>query len=244
VLEKMLKPEEAIQAFQTIEKDSDIYSQARTQIAFIQNQGGNTQQAYQTLQDVIVLRPNDASLYHALAIVHAENKDYLAAIEAVNKTIEHGGTKEDMLYYLGHLYEKAGMFDESIAEMRKVLAINSNNAGALNFIGYIYADRGIHLREAKSLIKKALAIKPDDGYILDSLGWVYFKMGKHKKALKYLEKANRIVPDDPTIAEHLGDVFHQLQQKEKALEWYRRSLELAPDKQAIQQKINTIEPGL
>jgi tetratricopeptide (TPR) repeat protein len=125
--------------------------------------------------------------------------------------------------------------------MREVLAINSNNADALNFIGYLYAERGIHLREARILIKKALAVKPDDGYILDSLGWVYYKMESYKKARTYLEQAHRLVPDDPTIAEHLGDAYNRLNKTEKALELYRRALELAPGAQAVQQKINDLE---
>ena len=75
----------------------------------------------------------------------------------MQKAIEHDSASQDLRIYLGHLYEKAGMFDESIAAMREVLAINSNNADALNFIGYLYAERGIHLREARILIKKALA---------------------------------------------------------------------------------------
>jgi tetratricopeptide (TPR) repeat protein len=240
-LVKTLKPEEAAQAFQAVKPDSDLFPQARIQLAFIHSQAGDTPGALQIIQETIELRPDDVSLYHALAIVHAEQKDYQSAIAALQKAIEHDRTSEDLLLYLGHLYEKAGMFNESIAAMREVLAINSNNADALNFIGYLYAERGIHLREARILIKKALAVKPDDGYILDSLGWVYYKMESYKKALTYLEQAHRLVPDDPTIAEHLGDVYNRLNKTGKALELYRRALELAPDKQAVQQKINDLE---
>ncbi|RPJ04088.1 MAG: tetratricopeptide repeat protein, partial [Deltaproteobacteria bacterium] len=240
-LVKTLKPEEAAQAFQAVKTDSDLFPQARIQLAFIYSQAGDMHGAQQVIQETIALRPDDVSLYHALAIVHAEKKDYQSAIAALQKAIEHDSASEDLLLYLGHLYEKAGMFNESIAAMREVLAINSNNADALNFIGYLYAERGIHLREARILIKKALAVKPDDGYILDSLGWVYYKMENYKKALTYLEQAQRLVPDDPTIAEHLGDVYTRLNKTGKALELYRRALELAPDKQAVQQKINDLE---
>ena len=59
--------------------------------------------------------------------------------------------------------------------MEKVLEIDPNNAEALNFIGYSYADRGINLDEAEKMIVRALEIKPDNGYMMDSLGWVYFK---------------------------------------------------------------------
>jgi Tfp pilus assembly protein PilF len=87
------------------------------------------------------------------------------------------------------LQEKTGRFEDSIRTMEKVLAIDPQNADALNFIGYSYADRGLRLDEAEEMIVQALKLKPDNGYILDSMGWVLFKKGKVAGALQYLKKA-------------------------------------------------------
>jgi Flp pilus assembly protein TadD len=105
-----------------------------------------------------------------------------------------------------------GRKQESIDAMKQVLALTPDDAEALNYLGYTYADLGINLEEAESLIQQALALKPDDGYIADSLGWVYFKKGNYRQALKWLNKAVQLVPDDPTILEHLGDVYNMLEQ--------------------------------
>jgi len=59
----------------------------------------------------------------------------------------------------------------------------------LTILGYSYADRGINLKEARSLIEKAVELKPNNGYYIDSLGWVYFKLGDKQNALKYLLEA-------------------------------------------------------
>ena len=240
-LEKTLQFEEAVREFEAVAPDSDIFPQARIQIALLHSRAGDRHRTQQVLQDAIALKPENAALYHALAVAHAELQDYQAAIAALQQAIERDSGDEDLYYYLGHLYEKAGMFDESIAAMRSVLALNADSADALNFIGYLFADRGIRLREARTMIKKALALKPDDGYILDSLGWVYFRMGRFKKALHYLERAHERVPEDPTIAEHLGDVWQQLNKSDKARELYRRALERDPDRQSAQEKINNLE---
>jgi len=240
-LTRAQQPEKAARAFQAIKPDSDLFPKARIQIAFIHGQSGDFNAAQQVLQEAIKLKPADISLYHALAIAQAENKDYQGAILTLQKALEYEPAAEYLLFYLGHLYEKAGQFDESIAAMRTVLSINAQNADALNFIGYLYAERSIHLREAKKLIKKALKIKPDDGYILDSLGWVYFKMERYKKAHTHLERAHRLVPDDPTIAEHLGDVCRKLNRPEDALAYYRKAREKAPDNKTVQQKIQLLE---
>ena len=108
--------------------------------------------------------------------------------------------------------------------MSSIIEINPNHADALNYIGYTYAEQGIRLDEAMSLIEKALSIKPDSGYIIDSLGWVYFQKGMYDEALKYLEQAASHVPNDPTIMEHLGDVYFKKGMFKKSLEMYEKAL--------------------
>ena len=53
-----------------------------------------------------------------------------------------------------------------------------DNAPALNYLGYMLAERGERLDESVSFLKKALQIEPENGSYLDSLGWAYFKADK------------------------------------------------------------------
>ena len=117
------------------------------------------------------------------------------------------------IMFWARFWRKLNRFEESIKSMEKVLDIDPQNADALNFIGYSYADRGIHLDEAEQMIVQALKIKPDNGYILDSLGWVHFKKNKYDSALKHLKRALELLPDDPNIMEHLGDVYLKIGQE-------------------------------
>jgi Flp pilus assembly protein TadD len=48
-----------------------------------------------------------------------------------------------------------------VAEIKEVLRLNPNHADALNYLGYSYAERGIHLEEAITLVQKALELKLD-----------------------------------------------------------------------------------
>ena len=72
------------------------------------------------------------------------------------------------------LYEKNGDNATAMRYMEDILKMEPDNAGALNFIGYSFAEKGINLDRAEELIKKALEKRPDDGYIIDSLGWVFY----------------------------------------------------------------------
>jgi tetratricopeptide (TPR) repeat protein len=142
------------------------------------------------------------------------------------------------------LYDKIKRFQESITEMETVLSIDPENSEALNFIGYSYADRGIHLDEAESMIKRALKYKSDNGYMIDSLGWVYFRQNRFKPALQYLKRAAELVPDDPTIAEHLGDAYEKNGLTKEALEAFGRALKAKPYNGAVIQKIERLQKQL
>jgi len=133
-------------------------------------------------------------------------------------------------------------------EFKKVLAVDSQNAAALNYYGYMLGDLGIRLDEAETMVKKALAEDAFNGAYLDSLGWIYYKQGKYAEAEMTLRKAVERESHDPTIHSHLGDVYAKIgrtdlaaAQWEKSLEEWRRVLpaDVENDKIAeVEKKVN------
>jgi tetratricopeptide (TPR) repeat protein len=115
--------------------------------------------------------------------------------------------KEAIYFSRGAMFEKTKKIDQSEAEFRKILAINPNSASALNYLGYMWADRNVRLNEALDMIRKAVDQEPNNGAFLDSLGWVYFRLGKLSEAEEYLKKALDRSGKDPTVNDHLGDVY-------------------------------------
>ncbi len=108
---------------------------------------------------------------------------------------------------------------------RKVIASDPKNATALNYLGYMLADRGTRLDEALSLIRRAVALDPQNGAYLDSLGWVHFKMGKYDLAEATLRRALDRIDNDPTVHEHLGDVYQKTNRLKLAVTQWERSLQ-------------------
>lgn len=130
----------------------------------------------------------------------------------------------DLHFHLGATYDKLNRFDDLIRQMEKTIQLDSNHANALNYLGYTYAEKGIHLNEAIDLINRALVIRPDDGYFVDSLGWAYYKKGKIQEALDALNRAVSLVPEDPVIHEHLGELYLKQNRLDLAKEAWARSL--------------------
>ena len=135
-----------------------------------------------------------------------------------------------------------------------MLKENPRNPGALNYYGYMLADRGVRLDEATDLIKRALAEDPGNPAYLDSLGWAYFKQNKFTEAEEPLRTAASRESHDPTILSHLGELYLKLgkdnlaeMQWQKSADEWRRVLpgDFEPDKLAeVEQKISALKRRL
>jgi tetratricopeptide (TPR) repeat protein len=90
----------------------------------------------------------------------------------------------------------------------QVLDEYPDDPGALNDLGYLWADENKQLPRALAMIKQAVAAEPDNAAYRDSLGWVYYRLGKNDEALVELKKAVTIdEKPDPTVLEHYADVL-------------------------------------
>jgi len=151
---------------------------------------------------------------------------------------------DQLLYEYGLFLDTSGEPDKAMSIMQKVIKVKSNHAAALNYVGYSWADKRVHLDQALNYIKRAVALKPDNGYIRDSLGWVYYRLGRNKEALDALELAVKLLSGDPTIYTHLGDVLLELGRTKKALEAYREAISLIHEdneaRKSLQKKVKLL----
>ena len=113
----------------------------------------------------------------------------------------------------------------------------------MNYLGYMWAERGEKLDEAKKLIEKAVELEPQNAAFLDSMGWVLFKLKQPRAALGWLQKAvEQSSEPDPTLYDHLGDIYCALKEFGKARDAWRKSVELEPSDQ-VKKKLETAPTG-
>jgi len=162
----------------------------------------------------------------AAADVFARLKDFAAAARVAREASTRFPESSEALFRLGSSLERSGAAGEAEKIFQKLLEGRPNDSAAQNYLGYMWADRGVRLEEARALLEKAVAREPRNGAYLDSLGWVYFRLGRLEAAASYLSAAKQREPDDPTIEEHLGDLSERRGQVEKAIVHWERALEL------------------
>ena len=146
------------------------------------------------------------------------------ALDQAEKLADTKDEKVNVMFMRGVMLERQKKMPEAEAEFRRVLAIDPENASALNYLGYMFADENIRLDEAQRFIQRALDQEPNNGAYLDSLGWVYFHMNRLDDAERQLLRSVQFMSKDPTIHDHLGDVYFKQGKIKDAISQWQASL--------------------
>lgn len=148
-------------------------------------------------------------------------------------------------FLLGAAQERAGRRADAVETFRALLADKPDFHPALNYLGYMWVEKGENLDKALELIQHAVELDPDNGAYIDSLGWGYYQLGRYDEAREQLERAARLIQDS-TVYEHLGDVYAALGEPAAARRAYQRAMKLeADDPEAVARKLSALEerPG-
>jgi tetratricopeptide (TPR) repeat protein len=239
--------EQAIEEYEYFEVHSQEKGDVYIKLGLSYDQIGKHEEAVSNFLQAIQLFPQNDELYYYLGVEYRILKEYENAISAFHKAIELNNNNAYFYFNLGVSYERAGKIDEAIVYLDKSVDLDDSNAIALNYLGYLLADKGVRLEEAKELIKKALKVDPDNGAYLDSIGWVYYKLYDFTKAKEYLEKAiqymNHSEEENYVIYEHLGDTYRELGLHKDAIHAWEKALEMK-DVEEIRLKIDQLKSGI
>jgi tetratricopeptide (TPR) repeat protein len=217
----------AITEAKTALDDSPKDPELTVTLAMLYSEKAETATARQLLEGLLQGNATDQPIYLNIAQVEQRGRKYPEAEQSAEKAEQMArepADKQAAWFMLGAIYERQKKFDQAEQQFRKVLEANPNSAPALNYLGYMFADRGVHLDEATSMIQSAVKQEPSNGAYLDSLGWVYYKQNKLTEAEEYMRKAVDREGHDPTILSHLGAVYVKLGETERAAEILERSL--------------------
>jgi len=240
-LRRLGREPEAIAAFERVPSHHDYYAEARTQLAAIYERRGEYERALADVQSALESEPSrELELY--TATLRAKIGDLDGAVAYLQAMLDKEPEDDEILYNLGVVYGEADRKEEALAYMRRALAANPENADALNYIGYSWAEQGENLEQAEEYIQRAIELRPDNGYIVDSLGWVYYMRARPlieagdlaagrkwlNKAIEKLERAHELTGGDPVISEHIGDAYLLLDERRLALDNFEEAALMGP----------------
>ena len=223
-----------------------------------------TAQARSVYRQAVNARPGELRFQLAVGRTFLAEKNWEAAIPELEGLLsrleDETELLEDVLYDLGHGYERAGRFESAVAVFQRLLARAPDNHQALNYLGYMFAEKGIRLGEAEDFIERALKGDPKNGAYLDSMGWVYFQQQRYSEAMRFLKLAlkaeesrlSKIEMEFRTagqlenlsiILDHVGDAARALGNVDEAIEHWRRAADLNPGNDSIRRKLESFRPN-
>lgn len=169
--------------------------------------------------------------FTGLANVHMKKyKDavfHFTAAEVIAKVKDPARLTYDFYFQFGAACERNRDYKEAERIFLKCIDQSPDAPEALNYLGFMWADRGQNLEKAREYIERALKKEPKNAAYIDSMGWVLYKLHQPKEALAWLLKAQELSPEsDATLLDHLGDVYMALNQDDKAHDAWKQSLSL------------------
>jgi tetratricopeptide (TPR) repeat protein len=167
---------------------------------------------------------SDADAYIALAQGYVDANRGAQAVKLLQDAQTKFPSETAVSFELGAVLDKQKKFAESEAVFRQLIAKEPQNAQALNYLGYMLADRGERLSESLDYLKRALAIEPENGSYLDSIGWAYFKDGKLQLAVENLKRAADQMQANSVVQDHYGEVLFKLGRYDDAIGAWNRAL--------------------
>jgi tetratricopeptide (TPR) repeat protein len=173
-----------------------------------------------------------------LARYYAQMERYEAVINILEGVVDTSTTDIALLFTIASAYERTGDFDSSVAYFERLLKVEPEFHPALNYLGYMWADLGIRLKESKDMIERALARDSLNPAYLDSYGWVLFKMGDLGQAEKYIKQAIDLMENaDAVIFDHLAEIYFAQGRVEDARRVWEQALALDPNNNDIREKL-------
>jgi tetratricopeptide (TPR) repeat protein len=232
------KPDEAHIEFEKTLALKPDYFEAWEHLYFLAVQDRDPDAALNVARRFSRRFPGYSGGWRLLGSCLSQRKEYTAAQSAFSRAIGLDSSDASSWFDLGSCFERNNDILHAAAAFRRVLKLQPGDPAASNYLGYMWADRGMKLDSAKILLESALSRDPGNGAYLDSYGWILFKLGDSEKAFAYIGKALERIHNDPEVFEHLGDILAVRGDIKGARKAYEKCLEYNPDdSDLIRQKI-------
>lgn len=239
IAEQRQQWEIAINHYRKILPGADFLS-ATSRITNIYLTQGRVETAKSYLQELRQQYPEHATrIYLMESEILLGSGHYEQGFKLLSEALVLYPQQTNLLYARSIFSEKLAKTDTMKQDLQTIIAMEPDNAAALNALGYAMANRSENLDLAYQYIAKAIRLKPNDPAIQDSLGWVEFRRGNLQQALDILAIAYKSFPDHE-VAAHLGEVLWVMGRQQEAILIWRQALQRRPDSPVIAETLKRL----
>lgn len=205
--------------------------------------GRSWDEALRVLDRALTVDPDDVTSYMIRGEILATRQEWARSEEAYREVIARDSSNVRARFRVGVALERMGRIEDALDEFRRLVELEPDYDTALNYMGYMCIEKGIHIEEAMGWVRRAIEQRPDFPPYLDSLGWGYFRLDRPQEALTWLRKAVDKGGRDPEILLHLAEALQKAGLVDEAAIWAKKVLDENPDHVQAQRILRSLEAG-
>ena len=209
-------------------KETDKSFRLRFRLAYLYLQGNLKKESLSVsvLSETVKENPNPTH-YYLRGLAYFQLAKYKESVSDFSDAIKLDPKNFNYYFYRATAFDKLKQFADTEADLKTTISLNPNASNAMNYLGYLYAERDSNPEEANKLLNQAVSLEPDNPAYQDSLGWVMYRRKDFNRALLHLNFAASLALErgfeDPVIYEHLGDVYLAKKDPVNALQFFKLS---------------------
>ncbi|MBV8896467.1 MAG: VCBS repeat-containing protein [Acidobacteriaceae bacterium] len=150
------------------------------------------------------------------------------ALPYLERVLERSPNNARVQTVVGQMYLDDERLKEAEQAFRQSLAVNKDNAEALNGLGLTLAKQG-RAAEAKEDFEQAIALRRDYSEAINNLGVLYVKHGKVNDAIAAFTYGIKVAPNEDILYLNLGRMYAQAGNLDRARQVMQQLLDRKPD---------------
>jgi tetratricopeptide (TPR) repeat protein len=211
------KGEEAIQVMQDLVTKNPVALPYRYELANFQaalaGQLWNTnagkskellQSAADNYKEILKTTANSTEVWLRLGVMQRQLGQFDTALASFEQAGNSDPKNAAAFLNQALICDALGKKKEAVDSYNKVLAIDPDNALALNNLAFMTADAGANLDQAMTWAERAKKRAPDNADISDTLGYVYYRKNLNGEALRIFRQLSQEHPQNSMFHLHLA----------------------------------------
>lgn len=186
---------------------------------------------------------NDKRINYFIGLAFYQLNDYQNArnyLESCLSSYVNDDFNNIVKALLAEVYNKLRLYNLSDSLYEDVIKCSSNDLVSRNNYAYYLSLRNEKLELAEKISRYTIEMEKRNASFYDTYAWILFKMGKFRRAQRYIEKAIKLNASNSIFWDHYGDIVYKRGRKGYAIECWKRSSNLNNSFLNIEEKIKSL----
>lgn len=153
------------------------------------------EEAWEILNHLLNLEPNDPFVFMVKAALHRDEEEYIEAFQSINNAIKINPFESTSYYERALIHVRVGNVDQAIEDTERALQFSSEDADYLNLLSILKKEKG-EIDASNEILERALSLDPNNTFLMTRKAFALFDQGEREQAEELFKTSLQIEPDN------------------------------------------------